>query len=122
MASTRTEETKDQEIHTAPVADGNDRATTPPVPVAELAPTIGDANFFERIHAKLAKRLSSRTADEKVLLNIPIWGWTGDGKTCALLTAIHYCEPIEHGIGLALVTDTTDLAGMEAETEQYRGL
>jgi len=80
---------------------------------------IDDPEFFQ----KITQQLQGRNQKSKhVLLNIPIWGWTGDGKTCALLTAIHYCDPGQHPLGLALITNTNELVSLESEIEEYRGL
>jgi hypothetical protein len=80
--------------------------------------SVDDKQFFEKLHGQL----KSRQADKNVLVSIPIWGWTGDGKTCAMLTAIHYCDPSQHPLGLALVTNTDELVSLENATEEYRGL
>ncbi len=77
-----------------------------------------DNAFFTDIRTQL----DDQERDRNVLLNIPIWGWTGDGKTCALVTAMHYCDPPQHVLGLALVTDSDELTNLEAAVEQYRGL
>lgn len=74
-------------------------------------------DFFQHVRDRIAERRGERN----VLFNIPIWGWTADGKTCALLTAVHYCDRIEHGISLAYV-DKSELAKMESATAEYSGL
>ena len=66
--------------------------------------------------------LKGRQVGSDILLNIPIWGWTGDGKTCCLLTAIHFSEPAQHPFGFALVDDTDELAELEAANEDYKFL
>ncbi len=73
---------------------------------------------FDEIRAAVR----DRPEDSSVLLNIPIWGWTGDGKTCALLTAVHYCDPIQHPLAFALVRNPDDLNTLEQSVEEYRGL
>lgn len=82
------------------------------------SPSVDDPNFLTNIKDQLDRR----EADKNVLLNIPIWGWTGDGKTCALLTAIHFCEPAQHPLGFALVTNPDELVALENSTEEYKGL
>ena len=39
-----------------------------------------------------------------------------------MLTAIHYCDPGQHPLGFALITNTNELATLEAQIEEYRGL
>lgn len=85
---------------------------------AAPGPPSADTEDLSRIREALDKR----EGDSDRVVSIPIWGWTGDGKTCALLTAIHYCDPAAHLLELALITDTEDLARMEGSVEQYRGL
>jgi hypothetical protein len=70
------------------------------------SPNIDDPKFLEKISEQLKAR---RERNKNVLLNIPAWGWTGDGKTCALLTAIHFCDPAQHPLGFALITNTDEL-------------
>lgn len=85
---------------------------------AENASPLEDPEFFKKVTAALQQR----GGDKRVLLNIPVWGWTGDGKTCGLLTALHFCEPPEHPLGFALVSNTEELAELEAATDEYRGM
>src|SRR5690606_19122120 len=82
------------------------------------APGDTDQEFF----AKVKVDAQSLTADPSVLLNIPVWGWQYSGKTCAILTAVHYCQAQMHGIGLARVKDMSDLNEMASKFEAYRGL
>lgn len=56
------------------------------------------------------------------LLTIPTWGWTGDGKTCALLAALFHLEAPEHGVGLALVDDPGELDEVIESTDAFQGL
>jgi hypothetical protein len=79
---------------------------------------VEEADFLEQITRELTQKLSSKS----VLLNIPIWGWTGDGKTCALITAIHFCDPAQHPLGFSLATNYDELTALENSTEEYRGL
>src|ERR1700694_6042407 len=81
--------------------------------------SIDAPDFFDQIKEQLRNR---PTTDKNVLLNIPIWGWTGDGKTCALLTLIHYCDPAQHPLGFALVTNALELQALENATDEYKGL
>jgi hypothetical protein len=78
-----------------------------------------DPTFLARISEQLEKR---NEPNKHVLLNIPIWGWTGDGKTCALLTAVHFCDPAQHPLGFALITNTDELVSLENSAEDYKGL
>lgn len=80
--------------------------------------SINDEKFFDR----LSEMLAQRQPDGNVLLNIPIWGWTGDGKTCSLLTAVHFCDPSLHPLGFSLVSNTDELVALEGSTEAYKGL
>lgn len=75
------------------------------------------AEFFGSIKKKLA---NDQTPD--ILLSIPTWGWPGDGKTCAILTAIHFCDLQKHGLSLARITDTDELTTLEDTTNAYRGM
>jgi hypothetical protein len=81
--------------------------------------SIDDPEFLDKISEQLRMR---REANKHVLLNIPIWGWTGDGKTCALLTAVHFCDPAQHPLAFALITNTDELVSLESSTEDYKGL
>ncbi len=70
---------------------------------------------------KLIERIRELQTKEPCLLGITIWGWTGDGKTCNLLTALHYCEATTLGISFAKVRDTDDLEELQT-LEEYRGI
>jgi len=80
-------------------------------------PTQSQINFEE-----IDRLLALRPADSNVLLNIPIWGWTGDGKTCSLLTAIHFCDPAQHPLGFAFVTNDEELVALEGSNDDYKFL
>ncbi len=82
-------------------------------------PDVADPEFLSKISEQLGTRHES---SKHVLLNIPIWGWTGDGKTCALLTAVHFCDPAQHPLGFALITNTDELVSLESSAEEYKGL
>ena len=98
----------------------NDQAAAPKAPAKKIVLTgIDDPDFLEKVRQQLGQR---NQKNKQVLLNVPIWGWTGDGKTCALLTAIHYCDPGLHPLGFTLITNSNELATLEAQTEEYRGL
>lgn len=71
---------------------------------------------------QMAARFSQGSHDRNVVLSIPTWGWTGDGKTCALLTALHYCEVPDQPIGLAMINDVSELEALEASTDEYKGM
>lgn len=82
-------------------------------------PNVDDPEFLDEISKQLGKR---HEPSKHVLLNIPIWGWTGDGKTCALLTAVHFCDPTQHPLSFSLITNTDELVSLENSTEDYKGL
>jgi hypothetical protein len=82
-------------------------------------PDVDDPEFLNKISEQLGKRHES---SKHMLLNIPIWGWTGDGKTCALLTAVHYCDPAQHPLSFMLITNTDELVSLENSAEDYKGL
>lgn len=82
-------------------------------------PNVDDPEFLNKINEQLRKR---HEPSKDVLLNIPIWGWTGDGKTCALLTAIHFCDPTQHPLSFAYITNTDELFCLENSAEDYQGL
>ena len=46
----------------------------------------------------------------------------GDGKTCALLTAVHFSDPAQHPLSFALITNTDELVSLESSSEDYKGL
>ncbi|NOK36517.1 hypothetical protein HMI49_25240 [Corallococcus exercitus] len=79
---------------------------------------IEDPDFLTHI----SQQLESKPTDKSILLNIPIWGWTGDGKTCSLLTAIHFCDPAQHPLGFALVSNPDEFSTIESSIDEYRGL
>jgi hypothetical protein len=70
--------------------------------------------------SELAMQLAELQGDKRVIISIPIWGWTGDGKTCALLTALHYSDLIEHGFNLALV-NRIEAGKLGQQVEEYKG-
>jgi hypothetical protein len=72
--------------------------------------------------AGLSKQLEKRELQRNVLLNIPIWGWEGDGKTCGLLTAIHFCDSLQHSFGFWFITNPDELEKLESSKDEYRGL
>ncbi|WP_163869892.1 hypothetical protein [Myxococcus eversor] len=82
------------------------------------APALDSIDFVEA----LARKLENRKSGNKALLTIPIWGWTGDGKTCSLLTAIHFCDPNQHPLGFFPITDRDELVSLENSVEEYKGL
>jgi hypothetical protein len=71
--------------------------------------------FFDDVRGQLAQR----SPEKNVLVNIPIWGWVGDGKTCALLTAIHYCDASQYPLGFTYATPE-ELTALEESTDAYR--
>jgi hypothetical protein len=93
----------------------------PPQQAEEISPKldVDDPEFLNKITEQLGKR---HEPTKHVLLNIPIWGWTGDGKTCALLTATHFCDPAQHPLSFALITNTDELLSLESSAEDYKGL
>jgi len=56
------------------------------------------------------------------IINVPVWGWTGDGKTCAILAMLHHARASEHGLSLALVDDTSELETVTRDIDAYAGL
>jgi hypothetical protein len=82
-------------------------------------PGIDDAFFLDNISQQLRQR---NEPNEHLLVNIPIWGWTGDGKTCALLTAVHFCDPAQHPLSFAFISNTDELVSLESADEDYKGL
>lgn len=86
------------------------------VPAADAA---NDPDFFVKAKTRFKAR---RREDGMVLLNIPVWGWTGDGKTCSLLTLLHYADALQHGLGIAYVTDRDEITKLEGEVDAYQGL
>lgn len=54
-------------------------------PTKDRAEEVRENKFFKGIIDSVAEL----TGDAVVLLNIPVWGYPGHGKTTALLTAIH---------------------------------
>jgi hypothetical protein len=56
---------------------------------------------------------------EPMLLCIPMWGHLGDGKTTALITALHYADATKDGVGLRYVKDPDSLAGLAARDEYH---
>lgn len=93
--------------------------------------TEADGEKFDVLRAKpldndfltgLAAHLARTPFERNVLLNIPIWGWTGHGKTCALLTAVHFCATPDYPLSLSLISDATELAEVELKTEAYKGM
>lgn len=77
-----------------------------------------EADFYNKAIAK-AEELS---VDGEVVLSVPVWGYPNHGKTTAILTAVHFCEPDEHGVALSLVNDTEDLEQLAKRTEAYSSL
>jgi hypothetical protein len=69
----------------------------------------------------LSEMLKKRGNAAQVLLNIPVWGWTGDGKTCSILTALHYADASRHPLAFSTITDTDELAAFESGYEPHRG-
>ncbi len=82
------------------------------------SPQAKDAELFKELNELLEKRAQ----ENNVLLTIPIWGWTGDGKTCALLTAVHYSDQGRHPLVLAPITNPDELAALERSADEYKGL
>ena len=77
-------------------------------------PDPSDPAFFERA-VTYVKTLPTRN----IIVTVPMWGWTGDGKTCALLTAVHYSRAASHALSFPLVTDVDDLHALQAAVPQY---
>lgn len=62
--------------------------------------------FYGEVIAEVAGQID----DNRIVLNLPVWGYPGHGKTSSILTAIHYCKAHLHGAALAVVSDVDDLA------------
>lgn len=90
----------------------------PPKVAGTNGTPVHDPNFLKNID----EQLGARPDGKNVLLTIPIWGWTGDGKTCALLTAVHYSDQSQHPLVLAPVTNPNELTELESSTDEYKGL
>lgn len=71
---------------------------------------------------QIVDRLKKLEPNPARVLTIPVWGWTGDGKTCAILTVSHYADPVFHGIGLGLVDDPEEFERAIANVTEYDGL
>lgn len=61
-------------------------------------------------------------ADPSRVFTVPVWGWTGDGKTCSILTLFHYADPVFHGLGLSFADDGEELAEALGGVPEYRDL
>src|SRR5258706_16085734 len=72
--------------------------------------------------AECRKSIGEKERNRSLLLCIPIWGWTGAGKTCALLTAHHYADPGVHAIGFRVLSDRSEMERFEASSDEYRSL
>lgn len=58
----------------------------------------------------LASELSN---NEELLVGLPIWGWQGDGKSSAILTAVHYMSAQTNGLQMAPIIYMSELATAE---------
>ena len=97
------------------------KSVQPPPQAEGVVPKldIDDPEFLNKVSEQLRGR---RETSEHVLLNIPIWGWTGDGKTCAVLTAVHFCDSSQHPLSFSFITNTDELVALENSAEEYAGL
>lgn len=77
--------------------------------------TIAPDDEFYKLVLDDTKRLA---LNSNVVINIPVWGFPGHGKTSSILTEIHYSKANVHGAALALVTDSEDI---EDVCESYPG-
>lgn len=95
---------------------------SPAAPPA-AAPTPSEvAGEQEKLYAKVAREMDVLTETPHVLLNIPVWGWQYNGKTCAILTSVQYMDAAMHGIGLARVKDRDALVELGETQPGYSGL
>jgi len=88
-------------------------------PLPEMA---GGAVTGDSFFADMQDDFERLAASPDLLTSIPCWGWPGDGKTCSLLTAIHFCDVARHGVSLARVKDSAELERLEEQQPIYRGL
>lgn len=72
--------------------------------------------------SNIRSRLEAIEDGARTVICIPIWGWTGHGKTCALLTATQSAQVEKHGLTYALVKDTRALEQLESTETKYKGL
>ncbi|WP_147443872.1 hypothetical protein [Corallococcus sicarius] len=101
------DQTTAQTISTDPAEQDDGQQTSPDSP---------------SLFADIKKSLATKHKNRDLLISIPIWGWTGDGKTVALLASHYSLDVLKHGLSLALINNTYALQKMEAESEAYRGL
>jgi hypothetical protein len=72
--------------------------------------------------SSIRSRLEAIEDGARTVICIPVWGWTGHGKTCALLTATQHAQVEKHGLTYAIVKDTRGLEQLEATEAKYKGL
>ena len=89
---------------------------TQPTNIGGVAADGVDHKFFKDVAERLAK-----LTGQPPLLNIPIWGWSYTGKTCSILTAIHFCDALQHGLALSRIKDTSVLEPLQ-QRDEYRHL
>jgi hypothetical protein len=70
----------------------------------------------------VVERLGPLSNGTPSVISIPVWGWTGDGKTCALLAATQGARVENNGISFGLVKNTRELAELEKSVDGYVGL
>ncbi|WP_157595334.1 hypothetical protein [Plesiocystis pacifica] len=81
-------------------------------------PSLSSLPFFESIRDEF-KAQSKRFPR---LLNIPTWGYQGSGKTCSILTAIHFCDIAKHGVSLAVPNSSKKIRALEENNPAYKVL
>ncbi len=67
-------------------------------------------------------RLEEIEDGAQTLVSIPVWGWTGHGKTTALLTATQCATAEEDVLCFRLIKDTRVLERLEQENREFEGL
>lgn len=71
------------------------------------------AEDLQAFFTGIANEFSKLNSERQVLISIPVWGFTGDGKTSAIVTATHYMRLTQHGLQLDTVTYESDLKDLE---------
>src|SRR5262245_59811118 len=89
------------------------------MPMAAAKPKI---EALEGRAPNIRARLDSIEDGSRTVICIPVWGWTGHGKTCALLTATQHAQVEKHGLTYAIVKDTRALEQLESTELKYKGL
>ncbi|MEQ1856172.1 MAG: hypothetical protein ABL963_06875 [Longimicrobiales bacterium] len=70
--------------------------------------------MFDDVREELKKIAKT---DRPPLISIAIWGWMGDGKTTSLLSAVHYADALDHGLGFACVREHDEIREVASRPE-----